>query len=314
MYIYTSIWYTILIIRNECKTEIEHYYISILKLLKQRNTLRMQTTYILSTILVVILAVFLYRYCTVGSRSINNVGDGALGSGEMFDSIAAYYDSLNTVMSLNLHMRWKSTLVDILAVSDSDKVLDIATGTGDVAILIAESIRSEGGHMVVHAIDPSKNMLEIAEKKANRRNMKDSVRFRLGDAMNLVDIKDNTYTKVSMSFGVRNVPDRLKALRELYRVMTPTESSVLCVMEFVPPTKGFLAPVAGVFITYVIPLVGSLFAGGHDIEYKHLSDSIMKFPDAEEFAAVIESAGFAKCEIINVFFHVVIIFACPRQY
>lgn len=269
----------------------------------------MRTFYLVSTVLVVALAMAVYRYIILDTDPKSDV---PLGSGAMFDTIAPYYDNLNTIMSLNLHMGWKRKLVQTMELAIDDDVLDIATGTGDVALLIAEIMSEKKGKMTpVHALDPSIHMLDIASKKAVDRGLDVSVRFGIGDAMDLSeDVKNASYSKISMSFGIRNVLDRVKALRELRRIIIPKADSLLCIMEFVAPHKGFLAPLASAFIKYLIPVLGGVFSSGHGEEYRHLSDSIMNFPDAEKFSSIIESSGFSKCEIENVFFHLVIIFVC----
>ena len=96
-------------------------------------------------------------------------------------------------------------------------VLDLATGTGDVALLIAKQTKEKS--KIIAAVDPSKNMIEIAQKKSIERNMTKKIYFELGNAMDMNNMKDSVYTKVSMSFGIRNIPDRMKALKEIRRVM-----------------------------------------------------------------------------------------------
>jgi demethylmenaquinone methyltransferase/2-methoxy-6-polyprenyl-1,4-benzoquinol methylase len=264
----------------------------------------------LFVLVIAVLASALLTYLKTQTNSPSNTAH--LGSGEMFDSIADYYDSLNSIMSLNLHLGWKHELVGSLALQGNDQILDIATGTGDVALIIAESLRSRRttGNVIL-AVDPSKNMLSHAEVKSRAKNLTEFVRFELGNAMNLVNIPNGSYTKISMSFGIRNVPDRLEALKEFYRIISKSDAtSRLGIMEFVSPKEGLLSPLANFFISYIIPVLGSAFSSGHSSEYKHLSDSIMTFPPAAQFAMLIESAGFTSCEVKNVFFHVVVIFLC----
>jgi len=237
-----------------------------------------------------------------------------LGSGQMFDSIAEYYDILNQILSLNNHMTWKNTLVSLLDIQENDYILDMSTGTGDIAILIAENIiRKKYTNAKVNAIDPSNNMLIKAMLKSSQKNVSDYIMYRVGDATNLVDIPEGTYSKITMSFGIRNIPDRKKALKELKRVLKPKSSDKnpsLYIMEFVSPQKGFLAPVAQFFIAYFVPLLGTFFANGHSSEYRHLSDSILNFPEENEFVKEIIDSDFSSCSIKNIFFHVVIVFIC----
>ncbi|CAM9369867.1 unnamed protein product, partial [Phaeothamnion confervicola] len=170
-------------------------------------------------------------------------------------------------------------------------MLDLATGTADVAIMAAE----EKAGPTVLGIDPSSNMLEVGRQKVASKGLGEKVVLRMGDAQDLHDIGDGTFTKakqVAISFGIRNVPDRPKALREIRRVTdaSPSSDSVVAVMDLHVPSSGVLAGAAAFFIRYVAPLLGRLVTGRAD-EYAHLQRSIFGFPDPEQWIATMRAAG-----------------------
>ena len=200
-----------------------------------------------------------------------------LGSGQMFDKIAEYYDGMNTIMSLNQHMSWKNQLVGSMNLKADDRILDLATGTGDIALLqahryrnlLTEAMNKENrddiskimNRVIITGVDPSRNMLDRAIDKAHELGHHDVVQFVQGNAMHLDQIGDDSFSKISMSFGIRNVEDRKKALLEMRRVLMAKGSEndmdpSLYIMEFVRPTTGYLAPLATAFIEYMIPVIG----------------------------------------------------------
>ncbi|KAJ1454095.1 ubiE/COQ5 methyltransferase family-domain-containing protein [Pelagophyceae sp. CCMP2097] len=212
-------------------------------------------------------------------------GGATLGSGQMFDKIAATYDIANKFMSLGLDKSWRVAMVDALNVGPGDRVLDLATGTADVAILHGQ----RGANVL--GIDPSANMLAVGRTKVAERGLDGTVVLELGDAQALEGLADGSFDKITISFGIRNVPDRSKALREMRRVAAP--NATLGVMEFCVPEAGPLAPLARFFIRRVVPVLGSLLSGAMSTaEYEHLQKSITDFPPPAAFAAQIEEAGF----------------------
>lgn len=137
-------------------------------------------------------------------------GDAGLGSGAMFDAIASRYDITNKVISLGSDSAWRNALINSLDLSDGDRCLDLATGTADVAIMMAQHLDS----LSVDGVDPSFNMLEIGRRKVSAAALDRRIVLTLGDAQNLSSVHSAFYDKVSMSFGIRNVPNRTAALKE----------------------------------------------------------------------------------------------------
>jgi len=209
------------------------------------------------------------------------------GSGGMFDGIAERYDLVNRVISLGIDMRWRRRALRALALRPGARVLDVATGTADLAILTAESEASA----TVVGIDPSERMLAVGREKVARRGLEQRVELRSGDAESL-PFGDASFDAVSIAFGIRNVPDRDRALAEMARVTRPGGRVV--VLELSEPPRGFFGPFARFHMHTLVPYVGGLISGAS--EYKYLVRSIAAFPPAAEFSAKMENAGLRVLE------------------
>lgn len=218
-----------------------------------------------------------------------------LGSGAMFDQIARRYDRVNRVLSLGLDKGWRrKTVRSLQLLADAHpRVLDVATGTGDLAIDIA---RMTPGATVI-GLDPSTNMLAIAKDKLVRRGYADRVSLVVGDAQAL-PYASCEMDAATIAFGIRNVPDRLRALRELARVVRP--GGRIAVLELGEPRKGLLGHAARFHTRHVVPRLGALLSGSR--EYAYLQKSIAAFPAAEEFAALMETAGLKVVEVTPLTF------------
>ena len=215
------------------------------------------------------------------------------GSGEMFDRIARRYDLVNRVMSLGLDRRWRRRAVAALQLGERPRVLDLATGTGDVAIDVA---RARPGASVI-GLDPSTKMLAIAADKLARRGLADRVSLVVGDAQSL-PYASCEMDAVTIAFGIRNVPDRLAALREMARVVRP--GGRIAVLELGEPSAGILGRVARFHTRHVVPRIGGWLSGAR--EYAYLQRSIAAFPAAEEFAAIMTEAGLDVLEVAPLTF------------
>lgn len=205
------------------------------------------------------------------------------GSGEMFDAIAPRYDLLNRLLSLGIDQRWRRELVRRLELPPVARVLDHATGTADLAILIARSCPGAS----VLGLDPSAEMLRIGRDKIKAAGLADRVELRRGDAERLDGLESGSFDGVSMAFGIRNVPDRPRALAELRRVTRP--GGRVAILELSEPRGGLLGPLARWHVHTVVPWLGALLSGAR--EYRYLQRSIEAFPPPGEFAKLMEQAG-----------------------
>jgi demethylmenaquinone methyltransferase/2-methoxy-6-polyprenyl-1,4-benzoquinol methylase len=210
-----------------------------------------------------------------------------LGSGSMFDGIAERYDLVNRVISLGIDMRWRRRAVRALALGPKARVLDVATGTADLAILAAQAEPTA----TVVGIDPSERMLDIGREKVARHGLSSRIDLCSGDAEAL-PFDDGSFDAVSIAFGIRNVPDRDRALGEMARVTRPDGRVV--VLELSEPPPGLMGPIARFHMRTLVPYVGGLISGAS--EYKYLVSSIIAFPPADEFGKKMERAGMHLLE------------------
>ena len=227
------------------------------------------------------------------------------GSGAMFDAIAPRYDLVNRLISLGIDQSWRRRTVRALGLVPGARVLDLATGTGDLAIM---SARSEPGAHVV-GLDPSPKMLDIAREKLAAQGLADRSELVEGDAEHL-PFPDSSFEAVTIAFGIRNVPDRSRALREMARVTK--RGGRIAILELSEPRGGLLGPLARFHVHTVVPYVGALLSGA--AEYRYLQRSIASFPPAEEFAAMMESAGLEVLERTSLTFGVCHLYVgTPRE-
>lgn len=228
------------------------------------------------------------------------------GSGAMFDRIAHRYDLLNRVLSLGIDQRWRRRAARALAldrIAGASRVLDLATGTGDLAIMVA---RRHPATRVV-GLDPAERMLERAEPKIGRAGVGDRVSLVPGDAQTL-PFPDASFDGVTIAFGIRNVPDRDRALREMRRVTRP--GGRVAILELSEPGTGPLGRVARFHVHTLVPRIGALLSG--EPEYRYLQRSIAAFPPAEEFAGRMREAGLDVLRVERLTFGVCHLYVAER--
>ncbi|VEU33808.1 unnamed protein product [Pseudo-nitzschia multistriata] len=233
------------------------------------------------------------------------------GTGRMFDKIATRYDTINRVLALRMDIGWRRAMTtrlrELLGESDGEsesgtgswRILDVATGTADVALQLVDDLSGGkgSGKTTVLGLDPSANMLAVGRSKIERRGLADAIVLEQADARDLGHYYEpgskptELFDASTIAFGIRNVvPNREKALCEIHRLLKP--DGVLAILEFSQPTyqkDGVMGVAAGLFIQHVVPLVGGLLSGGARKEYVHLQNSIRNFPGPEEFRDQLES-------------------------
>ena len=205
------------------------------------------------------------------------------GSGEMFDAIAPRYDLLNRLLSLGIDQRWRRLLVQRLELGPNAVVLDHATGTADLALLIARS----GPGIRVIGVDPSTEMLRVGRAKVEAAGLSNRVTLEVGNAEDLHGIASQSVDAVSMAFGIRNVPDRSRALREMARVTRP--GGRIAILELSEPRGGLLGPLARLHVHQIVPWIGGVISGAR--EYRYLQRSIAAFPPPTVFADLMKENG-----------------------
>ncbi len=209
------------------------------------------------------------------------------GTPAMFNTIARRYDLLNHLLSLNVDRRWRRALVAYAEPRANDRVLDVATGTADVAIEFAT--RSRAAEIV--GVDLSSGMLQVARDKLARLGLAQRIALREGDALSL-PFDDASFDVVTIAFGLRNLPDYARGVSEMARVLKPGGRAV--VLEFLPP-RGVALVAYRAYLTAFLPVTGRLVSGSPEA-YRYLSASVREFVSEEDVRALISGAGLARVE------------------
>jgi demethylmenaquinone methyltransferase/2-methoxy-6-polyprenyl-1,4-benzoquinol methylase len=204
------------------------------------------------------------------------------GSGAMFDAIAPRYDLLNRILSMGMDQGWRKKAIAALDLGPGDRVLDVATGTGDLAMMACRLVPGA----CVEGLDPSAQMLSVGRRKIADAGLADRIAMTQGDALAL-PYPDHSFDGAMVAFGIRNFPDRLAGLREMARVTRPGRRVV--VLELSEPEGGLLGLAARFHIHVVVPRLGALLSGAR--EYAYLQRSIAAFPPPAEFRALMQRAG-----------------------
>lgn len=205
----------------------------------------------------------------------------------MFDNIANEYDRFNYLASFNIDRIWRKRAISSLKPFAPRNVLDIATGTGDLALLIENILKPES----IIGCDISEGMMQVAREKCRRRGIT-NIRFEKEDCTAL-SYPDNSFDALTSSFGVRNFQELEKALGEMHRVLRP--GGHLVILELSSPTKFPMKQLFPVYAKYVMPTLGRLFSKDAKA-YRYLPESIAAFPQGEVMQGILEKVGFSKVE------------------
>jgi demethylmenaquinone methyltransferase/2-methoxy-6-polyprenyl-1,4-benzoquinol methylase len=204
---------------------------------------------------------------------------------KMFDRVAHRYDFLNRVLSMGIDRSWRMKMSSLLPAAENLDVLDLATGTADQLLFLfhtSDRIRSGVG------MDLAERMLEIGRRKVDKQGVSDRITLRNGDAMD-IPTEANRFDVVTISFGIRNVIDVHRALREMYRVLKPCGR--LLVLEFSLPECPCIRSGYLFYLRHVLPRIGALISGD-SYAYRYLNETIETFPAGADFCACMEKAGF----------------------
>jgi len=212
---------------------------------------------------------------------------------DVFHSVADKYDIMNDLMSAGIHRLWKRYTIETSGAKKGDVILDLAGGTGDLAIKFSRIIGTEG---LVTLSDINGSMLENGRERLVNMGIAGNVEYVQANA-ECLPFEDNTYNIITIAFGLRNVTDKDKALRSMYRVLKP--GGKLMVLEFSKPVVPGLKPIYDQYSFKLLPLIGKLVANDED-SYRYLAESIRMHPDQETLKGMMEDAGFEKCAYHNM--------------
>lgn len=204
---------------------------------------------------------------------------------QMFDHIAPSYDPLNHILSLGIDRSWRNTAIRWLKPFAPRRVLDIATGTGDFAILAARKLKPEQ----LLGVDISEGMMQIARQKVEKEGLSGTIAFQKEDCLHL-SLADNSFEAAIIAFGVRNFEDLDASLKEIYRVLTP--GGHLVILELSTPVHFPMKQLFGIYSHVVLPTVGKLISKDSSA-YTYLPQTIKAFPQGEVMQKILEKAGFA---------------------
>lgn len=205
---------------------------------------------------------------------------------DMFDNIAPKYDLLNHVLSMKIDVLWRNVLVKWMKKDEPREVLDVATGTGDLAIAVQKGIQAR-----VVGLDLSQQMLNVGVIKIKKLNLDGKISMQKGDAENL-SFEDNRFDAVSVAFGVRNFENLTKGLAELRRVVKDNKS--VYILEF-SKVEGFMGPLYMFYFKNILPAIGRLVSKDNRA-YTYLPDSVNAFPYGEKMKQILLDTGFKKVE------------------
>lgn len=201
----------------------------------------------------------------------------------MFNNIAREYDFLNHLLSIGIDKIWRKKLVKEVAKDNLQNVLDIATGTADLAIALAKRTKSK-----IVGIDIAEAMLEIGKKKILKLELDNQIELQVGDSEKMI-FSDHQFDLIMCGFGVRNFENLQKGLQEMYRVLKPNGN--LAILEFSRPSKFPMKQLYGFYFKVITPLIGSVFSK-NKAAYNYLPKSVYQFPDGQDFLSELIAAGF----------------------
>ena len=202
---------------------------------------------------------------------------------QMFDNISGSYDGLNRVISLGTDVKWRKKVVALVEATNPQSILDIATGTGDLAIQMVKT----GANRIV-GLDLSEGMLSVGRRKIAEKNMNAQIEMIQGDSENL-PFEDNSFDAITVAFGVRNFENLDKGLKEIHRVLKP--GGIFVVLETSVPTKFPYKQGYRLYSSFILPVIGKIFSRDKDA-YSYLSESAASFPYGNAFNNILRKTGF----------------------
>jgi demethylmenaquinone methyltransferase/2-methoxy-6-polyprenyl-1,4-benzoquinol methylase len=242
------------------------------------------------------------------SKSVTPYKDSSLGKKEqvaqMFDAISGNYDGLNRVISFGTDIKWRKKVLAMVSSKKPDTILDIATGTGDLAILMTKTTANK-----IVGLDISAGMLDVGRKKIEHKNLSNRIEMVLGDSEN-IPFEDNSFDAITVAFGVRNFETLEKGLAEILRVLKP--NGLFVILETSVPKKFPFKQGYYLYTKNILPLIGKLFSKDNSA-YAYLSESASVFPYGEALNNILRKVGFINVVAMPQTFGVATIYSASKK-
>lgn len=223
---------------------------------------------------------------------------------QMFDAISGNYDNLNRVISFGIDVKWRKKVLQLVAEKNPNTILDIATGTGDLALLMAETNATK-----IIGLDISAGMLAVGVKKIADKNLSGKIEMMLADSENM-PFAENTFDAITVAFGIRNFENLEKGLEEILRVLKP--DGIFVVLETSNPTKTPFKQGYVFYTRYILPTIGKLFSKDN-AAYGYLSESAAVFPFGEALNNILRKIGFIDVIAMPQTFGVATIYSASKK-
>lgn len=224
---------------------------------------------------------------------------------QMFGNIAPRYDFLNKLLSFGIDRRWRKKAVRLLKYRENSRILDVATGTGDVALEIA---RTTPDSIKITGADFCREMVELGQSKVASSPYSGRIDFKVAPCEDL-PFPNETFDSITIAFGIRNVVDRQLGLAEMWRVLKP--GGRMIILEFSTPKSMVFRNIYYFYFRRFLPMIGGLFSSYN--AYKYLPDSVLEFPSQQEFAKMIADAGFRAPHIHELTFGIASIYVGDKE-
>ena len=223
---------------------------------------------------------------------------------DMFNNIAAKYDFLNHALSFNIDKIWRNKAIKAIGANNPKTILDVATGTGDFAVLSAQKLQAEK----IVGIDISEKMLEVGVAKIEKLNLSQLVTLQLADSESM-PFPDNSFDAITVGFGVRNFENLELGLQEMHRVLKP--NGIAAVLEFSMPTHFPIKQLYTFYFKRILPLVGKWFSKDYDAYY-YLFSSVQEFPYGQKFVDITRKVGFSHTKVKSLSFGIASLYLCTK--
>ena len=241
-------------------------------------------------------------------KSFTPYKDSDLGKKEqvaqMFDNISGNYDDLNRVISFGIDIKWRKKVLKLVSDTNPKNILDIATGTGDLAILMTETTATQ-----IIGLDISAGMLEVGRQKIDQKNLGEKIEMLLADSENM-PFRNDTFDAITVAFGVRNFENLEKGLSEILRVLKP--NGIFVILETSVPEKFPFKQGYRFYSRNILPLIGKMFSKDNSA-YQYLSDSASVFPFGEALNNILRKTGFIAVQSMPQTLGVATIYTASKQ-